>query len=96
MTTAHPPDHRPRKEPSRGVRPLAPQTVIRRICPACLAGAAWASECPVCHSALRDLVRPVRVGDFNLLDDEARLELRTRKIGAPKSHPDVLMSEEAL
>jgi hypothetical protein len=77
-------------------RSIAPQTVIRRICPTCLTGAAWAAECenPMCRGELRELVKPLRVGDFDLLDDERKQDLQTRRIVAPKSHPDVLTSAE--
>jgi hypothetical protein len=73
------------------------ESKVRRICTGCFRGFVQErTACGACGSDLRELVRPMSSEDFHSLDAEAKQDLQTRKIGAPKSHPDVLMGEEAL
>lgn len=54
---------------------------VKRICTACFRGFVFVTKTHCgCGAELRELVRPMRSEDFHSLDDEARQDLRTRRI----------------
>jgi hypothetical protein len=72
-------------------------SVIRRICTGCLRGYVHqdSGSCGRCGAELRELAEPMRFEEFKRLSLDAREDLQTRRITAPKTHPDVLPGDPA-